>query len=87
MIHSRTSNVVFRAPFTLPGLERDYPAGTYLVTTDDEQLDVSFSSFRRIGTTIALPRGPVTEYWTVAPVDLEAALAKDATRDATKPAP
>ncbi len=78
MIHSRSSEVTFRAPFTLPGLERFYPAGTYVVTTDDEQLDVSFSAFRRVETRIALSHGAVTEAWPVNPSDLEIALAIDA---------
>ena len=77
MIHSRTSSVTFAAPFTLPGLDRFYPAGTYQVTTDDEQLDVSFSAFRRVATRIALSHGAVTESWPVNPVDLDAALASD----------
>ena len=77
MIHSRITSVTFTAPFTLPGLDRSYPAGTYRVTTDDEQLDVSFSAFRRVAMHITLSHGAVTESWPVNPVDLEAALAGD----------
>ena len=79
MIHSRRETVTFAAPFTLPGLERSYPAGSYAVTTDDEQLDLSFSAFRRVATTIMLASGAVTQAWPVEPADLAAALAKDAT--------
>jgi len=78
MIHSRVSVVTFRAPFTLPGLDRSYPAGDYTVTTDDEQLDVSFSAFRRVETRIALSQGAITQSWPVSPGDLEQALATDA---------
>jgi hypothetical protein len=77
MIHTRISAVSFRSPFTLPGLDRTYPAGTYDVATDEEQLDLSFAAFRRIETRIRLPYGAETTYWPVAPHDLEHALAED----------
>ena len=78
MIHSRTETVIFTAPFTLPGLERSYPAGSYAVTTDDEQLDLSFAAFRRVATSIMLASGATTQAWPVDPADLAAALARDA---------
>jgi hypothetical protein len=77
MIHSRTTSVTFAAAFTLPGLERSYPAGTYEVNTDDEQLDLSFAASRRVATTIMLNSGATTQAWPVNPLDLEAALASD----------
>ena len=79
MIHSRTETVTFRAPFTLPGLHRSYPAGSYRVNTEDEQLDLSFTAFRRVATVILLASGAETQAWLVSPVDLAAALASDAT--------
>lgn len=79
MIHSRTETVTFKGPFTLPGLDRSYPAGSYAVNTDDEQLDLSFSAFRRVATIIMLASGATTQAWLVNPADLAAALAKDAT--------
>lgn len=48
------------------------------MTTDDEQLDVSFSAFRRVETRIALFRAPSLGTWPVSPGDLERALATDA---------
>ena len=78
MIHTRSETVVFGRPFTLPGLDRSYPAGSYTVTVDDEQLDLSFAASRRIATTIMLASGATTLAWLVAPTDLEAALAQDA---------
>jgi hypothetical protein len=72
--------VVFAAPFTLPGLDRTYPAGTYYVSVDEEALDTSFAAFRRVGTRIALTRGPVIESWPVDPEDLDKALSNDATK-------
>lgn len=71
MIHTRLDTVSFRSPFTLPGLDRTYPAGTYEVVTDEEQLDLSFSAFRRIETRIRLTSGAETIYWPIAPADLE----------------
>jgi len=77
MIHTRSYVVTFAMPFTLPGLERSYPAGSYRVTADDEQLDLSFAASRRVATTIMLTSGPTTLAWPVAQGDLEAALQAD----------
>src|SRR3569623_486685 len=60
VILSRSYTVTFSSPFTLPGLERSYPPGSYTVNADDEQLDVSFEASRRIATTILLRAGPLT---------------------------
>ena len=80
MIHSRSYTVTFGSPFTLPGLDRSYPAGSYTVEADDEQLDLSFAASRRIATTILLRAGPMVQAWLVTPADLEAALTQDATK-------
>ena len=77
MISTRTYTVSFGSTFTLPGLERSYPAGSYTVHADDEQLDVSFGASRRIATTILLKEGPLTRAWLVKAADLDAALAAD----------
>jgi len=78
VIHTRSHVVTFSASFTLPGLDRSYPAGSYTVQTDEEQLDLTFAAFRRVATMIMLRSGAATQAWPVTPVDLEAALAKDA---------
>jgi hypothetical protein len=75
---TRSTTVTFRAPFTLPGLDRDYPAGSYRVNIDEERLDVSFAATRRIATVIMLASGAMTQAWLVEPADLETALANDA---------
>ena len=80
MIHSYSYSVNFGSPFTLPGLDRSYPAGSYTVQADDEQLDLSFAASRRVATTILLKAGPMTQAWLVKPADLDAALADDATK-------
>lgn len=79
-VRTTVKPVVFSGAFTLPGLDRSYPAGTYLVSVDEEQLDLSFSAFRRVGTRIALTHGAVIESWQVEPEDLEAALSNDAAK-------
>ncbi|HEY2806652.1 MAG TPA: hypothetical protein VGI92_12415 [Gemmatimonadales bacterium] len=78
MIHTRSYTVVFQSPFTLPGLDRSYPAGSYAIHADDEQLDLSFAATRRVATTILLTSGATTQAWPVQPTDLDAALQRDA---------
>jgi hypothetical protein len=77
VIHTRSYTVTFAHPFTLPGLEHPYPAGSYRVNADDEQLDLSFFASRRLATTILLTSGAMTQAWQVNAADLEAALVKD----------
>jgi len=69
--------VTFRHPFTLAGLDREWPPGTYVVDAEDEVLDVSFAAYRRVATRIRLTRGATTEFWPVSAHDLEAALQND----------
>jgi hypothetical protein len=78
VIATRDYNVTFNAAFTLPGLDRHFPAGTYVVRVDEEPLDVSFAASRRVATTIMLTSGAMTQAWLVTPIDLEAALANAA---------
>ena len=79
---TRSTTVTFKAPFTLPGLDRNYPAGSYRVDTDEERLDVSFAAHRHVATVIMLSSGAMTQAWLVNPRDLEAALASDAAKPA-----
>ena len=69
--------MTFRHPFTLAGLDREWPPGTYVVDAEDEVLDVSFAAYRRVATRIRLTRGATTEFWPVSAHDLEAALQND----------
>jgi hypothetical protein len=80
VIHTRSYTVTFSRPFTLPGLDRDYPPGHYTVEADDEQLDLTFVASRRVATTILLTSGAMTQAWPVKAADLDAALARDAGR-------
>ena len=59
MIRASSYTVTFVSPFTLPGLDRLLPAGSYTVETEDENLDVTFAASRRVATTIILKSGGV----------------------------
>ena len=72
-----TAVVTFRSSFTLSGWAESWPGGDYAVTTDEELLDTSFPAYRRVSTTIALPKGAVTRYITIDPIELASALERD----------
>ena len=72
-----TKTVTFKSPFQLPGWDASLPAGAYEVSTDEEQLDTSFTAFRRVETRIQLRRGAETMHVTIAPQDLDDALTRD----------
>jgi hypothetical protein len=78
-MNTRTTSVTitFRSAFALPGWDETLPAGQYTVTTDEEQLDTSFPAFHRVATRIELRQGAVTQFLTISPQDLAAALTKD----------
>jgi len=76
------TSVVFRRPFTIAGVEGEHPAGTYNVETVEEPIGgLSFIAYRRVSTTIALASlhfgRSSRQLATIAPHDLEAALARD----------
>ncbi len=75
-----TRRVTFRQPFKFSGMDAVQPAGTYVVETDEELLDVSFTAYRRVATFLVLPspRGSAVMSQTVKvdPVELEAALSR-----------
>ena len=77
-----TTQVTFRHPFRIDGIAEPQPAGTYIVETEEEQLQaVSFVAWRRLETAIHLPRQPggpmIDQVVTVDPKALEASLALD----------
>jgi hypothetical protein len=81
----RTSQktVTFRRPFSLSGMDRVQPAGTYTVETNEELLEgVSFPVWRRTATVILLrPQAGVAglgEDLDIDPQELEAAQEGDA---------
>jgi hypothetical protein len=81
-----SKNLVFRHPFKLSGADDMQPAGSYVVETDEERLDTSFSAYRRIATLLRLPGTPgsaeLGRVVDIDPAELEAVLAKDAMQDA-----
>ncbi len=79
----RTSSktVSFRRPFWLKGVDRMLPPADYRVVTDEELIEgLSFPAYRRISTMIFVPApsGSAVEMASVDPLDLEAALDRDA---------
>ena len=78
-----TTSVTFSQPFTLSSLDRPQPAGVYAVETEEEIVPfLSFVAYRRIATRLTLAPRPgghiLAEVAMIDPVELEAALARDA---------
>lgn len=83
MQRTTTTTVVFMHPFMLGSGEGPFPAGSYLVETDEELIPgLSFQAYRRIRTTMNVPaaRGihRVLQTLTIDPTELEEALRLDA---------
>jgi hypothetical protein len=80
----REQTIIFKHPFSLGGIEQTQPSGTYMVEIEEELVpDLSFPVYRRIATVIYLARcqnGAVGGYEaaTIDPLDLDAAIQKDA---------
>jgi hypothetical protein len=80
---STSRTVHFARPFMVPGLGGVQPPGDYLIETEEELLDgLSFDAWRRVATTIRLPRRPdgppVEQVVRIDPAAIEKALAIDA---------
>jgi hypothetical protein len=87
MTRTITKTVTFGRPFALIGLEGVLPAGTYAVETDEELIQtLSFAAYRRTATWLRLPgrregaehSAGLSEVVAIDPVELDAALARDA---------
>lgn len=87
-LRTRSETVTFSRPFVLTGLDGVQPAGSYTVEVDEELLPTwSLTAYRRLATWFRLPAlapdarpAPAqTEVVAVDPLQLEAALARDAT--------
>ena len=72
----------FNNPFRLSAVDRMLPPGSYRVVTDEELIDgISFPAYRRVAPTIFVPVAPGAssgEMVTIDPLDLQAALDRDA---------
>jgi hypothetical protein len=84
-MHTRTitKSVTFGQPFELDGIDGIQPAGTYVTETEEELLEaLSFPAWRRLSTSIFLPRtaaNPMSDQVaTIDPAALDAALVRDA---------
>lgn len=78
-----TKTVKFRRPFSMDGIDGTFPAGTYVVETDEALIEaLSFAAYRRISTSIQLPQRSGRAGWVethiIDPEALAASLAKDA---------
>jgi hypothetical protein len=76
--------VTFRNPFSIEGVGRILPAGSYEVITDEELLEgLSFPVYRRVATMILVPgqsRQASVEMLSLDPHDLAAAVDRDSGR-------
>jgi hypothetical protein len=81
LTRTHRETVTFRKPFSLQGVDRMLPAGSYDVTTDEELIEgLSFPVYRRVATMMLVPapsfQGSV-EMLTIDPLDLMAAKDRD----------
>jgi hypothetical protein len=85
-----SGTVTFARPFFLRRIDRELPAGSYAVETEEEALESgSALSYRRIEIRLFIP--PIAgksdaEMWTINPGELDAALALDR-QPASRPEP
>ena len=82
LTRTTTSTIVFRRPFHIAWIDHAFPAGSYEVVTEEEQLDgISFLAYRRLQTYIYRQstgdRLGLEPTYDVDPEDLAAALAQD----------
>ena len=80
-IRSRREAVTFKRAFRIRGIDRQFPAGTYDVITDEESIEgLSFAAFRRIATMIVVPGASASmrEMISIGSVDLADAQRIDA---------
>ena len=82
-VRSRREVVTFKHPFQIRGIDRELPAGSYDVITDEEMIEgLSFAAFRRVATLIEVPAavGRAMELISIGSVDLSDAQRIDASR-------
>ena len=77
---TREKTWTFSKPFTLQGVDRELPAGSYRVATDEELIEgLSFPVYRRVATMIFAPgrNRASLEMLSIDPDDLQAAQERD----------
>lgn len=80
---STETTVTFAHSFKLAAFDTPQPAGTYLITVDEEQIEgLSFTAFRRTGTTLYTPdvsrKSGVQQAYPTTEMELDSALEVDA---------
>ena len=79
-LRTTSKTVTFARPFALDAGARTFPAGDYLVETDEEMIEgLSFPAWRRVATTIHVRSDGATQVRPVDPAVLGLILARDAT--------
>ena len=81
LTRTRDRTWTFSKPFTLKGVDRLLPAGSYRVSTDEELIEgLSFPVYRRVATMIFAPgrNRASLEMLRIDPEDLQAAQERDA---------
>ena len=79
---STSSQVTFRWPFHLNGIDGLQPAGAYTLTVEEERLDtLSVDAWRQTSVTLYVPQGGAIDHAAISMEDLQAALARDTSPD------
>lgn len=91
LFRTTSRTVTFRMPFSIAAVERELPAGAYLVETDEELIQgLSFPAYRRVATLLQIPSRGASGGLQSVPVDpeeLDAALVRDALAHGTAERP
>ncbi len=80
LTRTREKTWTFSRPFILKGVDRELPAGSYRVATDEELIEgLSFPVYRRVATIIFAPgrNRASLEMLSIDPDDLQAAQERD----------
>lgn len=80
LTRTREKTWTFSKPFMLKGVDRELPAGSYRVATDEELIEgLSFPVYRRVATIIFVPgrNRASLEMLSIDPDDLQAAQERD----------
>jgi hypothetical protein len=81
-MRTTSKTITFRRPFVLEDFPTLLPAGTYVVDTNEEELDsVLFQGWRRVSTTIRVRVDGAEEVRPVDPEALHEALMRDGAQD------
>jgi len=77
-LRTTKSTVTFHAPFSLPSISGEQPAGTYDIEIDEELIEgIERAAYRRVATLLYLRTRGGTRTCTITANDLAAALDRD----------